>query len=163
MNKNTKIGLGISILLHSLLILSLMLHKKKIPQAKSDPPSVTMEIGSPPPPSHIVAPNDLPSPVSKPLKKKGYYGIGVYVSSTLEAIVCDTTDYVGMKITLPVTGYPAEQAGIVSGDIILAVNGNPVSNTNDVVGKDESEVTLTLCHNGMIKYLNLKRTFIYND
>jgi S1-C subfamily serine protease len=40
----------------------------------------------------------------------------------------------GSKIGAVVPGGPADQAGLKIGDIIVALNGNPVKNTADFVG-----------------------------
>jgi carboxyl-terminal processing protease len=73
-----------------------------------------------------------------------FEGIGAYVSM-------EDGD---VKIVAPINGSPAESAGILPGDVVLAVNGEPVTglSLNEVIarirGPANTEVTLTVLHPG---------------
>jgi carboxyl-terminal processing protease len=71
-----------------------------------------------------------------------FEGIGAYV---------DLTDGV-FSIVAPIHGSPAEAAGILAGDIVLAVNGVPIKGMQEwevvsqIRGPEGTEVTLTILH-----------------
>ncbi len=71
-----------------------------------------------------------------------FEGIGAYVSKEQDLFT----------ITAPIHGSPAEAAGILAGDIVLAVNGENISELQEfqVIGKIRgpagSKVTLTVLH-----------------
>ena len=74
-----------------------------------------------------------------------YAGIGVEVQPQPDGRI---------KIIAPIDDTPAARAGIKSGDIITAVNGKPVSGSDDespLRGVPGSKVTLTLVRQGVAK------------
>lgn len=64
----------------------------------------------------------------------------------------------GIEDVLP--GYPAEKAGIVAGDKIVAVNGQRVENWEELVGlinqKPEENIKVTVVRNGTERQLEMK-------
>ncbi len=80
-----------------------------------------------------------------------YQGIGVEVL-TLE----DGT----LRIIAPIDGSPAKAAGIKAGDLVIAVDGKPLTDENDsetdLRGPDGSEITLTVIRKGAKEPLKIK-------
>lgn len=80
-----------------------------------------------------------------------YQGIGVEVL-TME----DGT----LKIIAPIDGSPAKAAGIRAGDLVIAVDGKPLTQNNDnetdLRGPDGSEITLTVVRKGQREPLKIK-------
>ena len=74
-----------------------------------------------------------------------YQGIGAYVDVTGEYV----------KINSTMNGSPAEEAGLQSGDLVIAVNGNDVTGIDpsvvllDIRGPENSSVTLTIRREGV--------------
>ena len=74
-----------------------------------------------------------------------YQGIGAYVDVTGEYV----------KINSTMNGSPAEEAGLQSGDLVIAVNGNDVTGIDpsvvllDIRGPENSSVTLTIQREGV--------------
>ena len=73
-----------------------------------------------------------------------FEGIGAYVSLEED----------GFKIVAPIHGSPAEKAGLLSGDIVLAVDGEDIAEVPEwevitlIRGPSGSIVTLTVLHEG---------------
>ena len=71
-----------------------------------------------------------------------YTGVGLYITAG--------NDGEGVTVVSPLKGSPAEKAGIVSGDIILSVDGQSVIGVNvdkvasDMKGPEGTNVTLTI-------------------
>jgi len=87
-------------------------------------------------------PKDLADNYLASVDSDDYTGVGLYISSNLT----DNT----VEVVSPLSDTPAERAGIVSGDKIIAVNGETVygEDLDEVAekmkGKADTEVTLTI-------------------
>lgn len=84
---------------------------------------------------------------------RGFLGVGI------QDVTRDLADSVGLKsargalVTEPSAGGPAQKAGVQSGDVIIAVDGEQIDNALDlsrtIAGRDPgTEVELTLWRNG---------------
>ncbi len=153
-----KASLAVSLFLHVALLYN-FLH--------NSPPKITLPTKHDEQPTHgstleIVPPDDLTMPSAKPVevKKKGYYGIGVYQDPFPSTVVCDGKFYNGWRVDIVVEGYPASLAGIAFGDIIIEVDGHIVKDIDEVRGFDESLVTITVCRSGIRRIVTMKRQFI---
>jgi serine protease Do len=92
---------------------------------------------------------------------RGFLGVGI------QDVTRDIADSVGLKtahgalVTEPSEGGPAQKAGINSGDIITAVDGDEITNALDlsrtIAGKDPgTEVKLTLWRNNKEETVSVK-------
>ncbi len=83
-----------------------------------------------------------------------YEGIGAYVDTTGEFL----------KVTSPISGSPADKAGIRAGDIIIAIDGNDMTGIEPevarqkVLGPAGSVVTLTIQRADVEKPIDIKIT-----
>jgi hypothetical protein len=76
----------------------------------------------------------------------------------------------GVLVGGTVSGSPAEHAGIANGDIVLAINGQAVKNSNDLIQRTVAipvgrTVALTIIHQGKERTVNLttrERAATYN-
>jgi len=91
---------------------------------------------------------------------RGYLGVGI------QNVTRDLADSLGLTaprgalVTEPAEGGPALTAGIQSGDVILSVDGDEISNALDlsrtIAGKDpETPVALTVWRNGAEQTVNV--------
>ena len=84
-----------------------------------------------------------------------YYGIGAYVSRDVETGFC--------AISGVIKNSPAEEAGLMEGDIIYKVNGEDMTGleldevVSNIRGEEGSEVTLTLVRDGKNMEVTLTR------
>ena len=84
-----------------------------------------------------------------------YVGIGVYITKD------EDTKY--SKVVVPIKNSPAEKAGILPGDLIIAVNNKTYTSdemtemTNDIKGEEGVEVTLTILRGTETKEFKIKR------
>ncbi|MGD0765808.1 MAG: S41 family peptidase [Dehalococcoidia bacterium] len=93
------------------------------------------------------------------------YATSVMPSGTFEGIGATVAEQNGkIVITAPIAGTPAEQAGILSGDIILEVNGESTDGwtvekaVSSIRGPKGTEVTLKVQHSdGQVEEITLKR------
>jgi putative serine protease PepD len=70
--------------------------------------------------------------------------------------VGDTTNGTGAQIEQVVSGAPADTAGLKAGDVVTAINGNSVTDANDLTADISTrapgdKVTLTITRNGSTK------------
>lgn len=85
-----------------------------------------------------------------------YTGVGLYISAG--------EDDEGVTVISPLKDSPAEKAGIVSGDIILSVDGQTVIGTNidkvasDMKGPEGTDVTLTILKKSTGEIADIKLT-----
>lgn len=108
------------------------------------------------------------APKKKKVKKKqadsGYYGIGVNVvygildSSTM--INYNGAVYVGMTITNVPYGNPAWEAGLLPGDVLFMVDGGPLTDANELVGKGPADLVVGVSREGRIFFVNVRRDWI---
>ncbi len=61
---------------------------------------------------------------------QGFHGSGAYLGVLPDYATLDAAD--GCAIQSPITGGPAEKAGLLSGDVITAWNGKPLRNVRDL-------------------------------
>ncbi|MHB1101370.1 MAG: Do family serine endopeptidase [Devosia sp.] len=91
---------------------------------------------------------------------RGFLGVGI------QDVTRDIANSVGLKsprgalVTEPSEGGPAQKAGVNSGDVITAVDGDPIDNALDlsrtIAGKDPgTQVELTLWRNGKAEKLSV--------
>jgi C-terminal processing protease CtpA/Prc len=89
---------------------------------------------------------------------KGYYGIGI----TSRDHFVDGRFVV--EILMVSFGYPADLAGLQSGDIIIEVNGMPITTGQEIKGEGKTSLTLKVKkRNGMITFMRLTRDFIRTE
>ena len=87
-----------------------------------------------------------------------FVGIGIYMVKD--------TDTNKIMILSPIKGSPAEEAGLLPGDLILKVDGVEYSGddmtiaANKIKGKEETKVTLEIYRDGEIKQIELERRTI---
>lgn len=87
-------------------------------------------------------PADMADDYMDSIDSEDYSGLGLYITNDPE----DNT----VTVVSPLSDSPGEKAGIVSGDKILAVDGEPVSGedldaaSEKMKGKDNTNVTLTI-------------------
>lgn len=87
-------------------------------------------------------PADMADDYMDSIDSEDYSGLGLYITNDPE----DNT----VTVVSPLSDSPGEKAGIVSGDKILAVDGEPVSGedldaaSEKMKGKDNTNVTLTV-------------------
>lgn len=92
-----------------------------------------------------------------------YTGVGLYITSNFE----DNT----VTVVSPLSDSPAEKAGIVSGDKILKINGEPITGenidevANRLKGKENTEVNVEILKKstGEVKELTLVRAKIKRE
>lgn len=91
-------------------------------------------------------------------KLHGYWGIGIYTN----ALYSIGGNYAGIAISRAIEGYPAAKAGLISGDIIIEVNDEPVleSGRELIAGNTPATLKLKYCRQGLYFTIVLKREFI---
>lgn len=98
--------------------------------------------------------------IEKGVVTRGFLGVGI------QDVTRDLADSVGLPsargalVTEPSAGGPAQKAGIRSGDVIIAVDGEQIDNALDlsrtIAGRDPgTEVELTLWRNGKEEKLSV--------
>jgi membrane-associated protease RseP (regulator of RpoE activity) len=163
-----KQGVAISLIVHTA-ALALVIFSRELPIVKkpTPKPKVTEVVltNAPPPKTSKIIPLSPMSDmfIKKPLKRKGYYGIGVYCNLMLIDTVCEGQIYASIKITGVVDGYPASALGLRSGDSIIEIEGNPINYRNDVMDTGPTMINFTICRDGKKIRLTTMRAFIYND
>lgn len=85
--------------------------------------------------------------------EKFYYGIGV-------SVLYDVRGYLIKEVF---SGYSAEEAGILKGDLITHVDGKSIGGYNDIRGEDEKIIVLTVVRNNDIMFIAVKRVKIYTE
>jgi S1-C subfamily serine protease len=80
-------------------------------------------------------------------KKNGYYGIGIYSANYMVG-----ADVI-VKVSQVIAGYPADLAGIEAGDLITEVDGQPLSNVNDIRGSAEANIVLKVIKKRWLDHL----------
>jgi serine protease Do len=120
--------------------------------------------------SHIVSPSGgnigigfaIPSNMAKTVLgqlvkggtvRRGQLGVSIQPVSSDIATSLGLKDVRGVLVSSVTPGSAADKAGIKSGDVILAMNGQPTNSSNDLRNRvaattPGSEVTLTLFRNG---------------
>src|SRR5262247_4590858 len=99
------------------------------------------------------------------LKDKGMVNRG-WIGVQIQPVTADIAESLGMKgtegalVTEPQAGSPAAQAGVLSGDVITAVNGNMVKDARDLAKRigamaSGSSVKLTVWRKGEEKSISL--------
>ena len=89
-------------------------------------------------------------------KKEFYWGIGIYsVSNTT------STGAVMLRVTSVVSGYAAETAGIRIDDIIISIDDQDMTETNNIRGDKPRRMVLTVVRNGATIRITLERTKVY--
>jgi hypothetical protein len=166
--KGLRKNIAISLLLHTAAIFTALQcqhHTSKDPTPKKEKQQSEVELAPEPPKHHKIIPITTPSTLipTKPLDKKGYYGIGVYIDPYHTIVICEEKQYVGLLITSSVEGYPANSLGITRGDVIIEVEGVPLTGSNDVVGPAPTTVNFTICRDHKKLFFTTIRAFIYND
>ena len=112
---------------------------------------------------------DIPAATAKAvvaqLKDKGYVTRG-WLGVQVQPVTAGIADSLGMKqargalVDNPQAGSPAAKAGIAAGDVITALNGDPVKDSRDLARnistmKPGSEVKLDILRNGESKSITL--------
>lgn len=112
---------------------------------------------------------DVPATTAKAviaeLKENGHVTRG-WIGVQIQPVSKEIADSLGMKkaegamVDEPLPGSPAAKAGIKSGDVITAVNGRAIRDSNDLARKigamaPGTSVTLTTLHDGKPKTLTL--------
>ena len=108
-------------------------------------------------------PADMAEDYMSSIDSEDYTGVGLYIANDTE----DNT----VTVVSPLSESPGEKAGIVSGDKIMAVNGEKVygENIDEVAekmkGKDGTDVTLTILKKstGKIEEITLTRAVIKRE
>lgn len=96
-------------------------------------------------------------------KKNGFYGIGIQMRVDYNNYAPKYGNY-ALVVGQTFNGYSAEEAGMKSGDVIVAINNRPVDpDNNGIKGQDETAVILTVYRNGRILNFNIKRCFVETD
>ena len=93
--------------------------------------------------------------------RRGRLGVLIQDLTPQLAAALNLEDARGAVITRVEAGSPAEKAGLVPGDVVMAVNGHEVSDTADLrnrIGlvRVDSEVTLTILRQGTIKKIPVR-------
>jgi serine protease Do len=110
-------------------------------------------------------PSDTVKAVVGQLKDKGQVTRG-WIGVQIQPVNADIADSLGLKnaegalVSEPQPDGPAAKAGILSGDVITAVNGQPVKDARDLARKigsllPKAEVKLTVISKGVEKTLSL--------
>ena len=110
-------------------------------------------------------PADTVKNVVSQLKEHGVVSRG-WIGVQIQPVTQDIADSLGLKkaegalVAEPQADSPAAKAGIVSGDVITAVNGEEVKDARDLAKKigsmaPDSTVKLTVIHNGSEKTVSL--------
>jgi serine protease Do len=110
-------------------------------------------------------PADTVTSVISQLKEHGMVTRG-WIGVQIQPVSQDIADSLGLKkaqgamVTEPQADGPASKAGLVSGDIITAVNGSEVKDARDLAKKigalaPETKVKLTVVHKGTEKAVTL--------
>ena len=110
----------------------------------------------------IIPPDEITMQSAKiaDAKKKGYYGIGIYNNPIPETVVCEGKFYIGWQIDIAISGYPAQMAGMMPRDIVIEIDGGIIKNIQDLIGLNESPITIGICRNGIKRTVTMKRQFI---
>jgi hypothetical protein len=162
-----KKSIAISLILH-IFAISMVLQMQPINKKKPKPIEVELvKRGAemkPSPPTHqkIIPLSPFSTNVPKILKK-GYYGIGIYVDSSLEVAMCEGHIYASILINGTVEGYPGAALGLQAKDMIIEVGDLPISGADVIKANGPFLVNFTICRNGKKMHFTTTRTFIYND
>jgi carboxyl-terminal processing protease len=81
-----------------------------------------------------------------------YDGIGVELQQTQEGT---------LKVIAPIDGTPAAKAGVLAGDVIVAIDGKPIAQVEGMEplrGESGSQVTITVMREGRAQPFDLKIT-----
>jgi PDZ domain len=167
MKKNENKCLLLSLGLHVLAIYAMFLTQtsmtKGVPPKKMSLSEVTLDGGKKAGGGGKIIPISPLSGVKVPLKKNGFYGIGIYVGYD-NSVLCEGIPYKGLGITGVVSGYPAERIGLRSGDVIVLIEGKSPSESGvDIKSETQSIVNFTICRNGRLINFSTEREFIYNE
>lgn len=87
--------------------------------------------------------------------KNFYWGIGITSSHTFSG----PSEYV--EVVDVASGYSAESAGLQRGDIIMEIDGLPISNINDIRGDKPRKMLLTINRKGVIVRIQIERVKVY--
>jgi membrane-associated protease RseP (regulator of RpoE activity) len=96
--------------------------------------------------------------VKKP--KKGFWGIGVDIYPYAQLALTEKGPLYGWRLLKIHSGYPADELGLRPGDIIVTVDGQPISASNDVRGDGPSVVTVEVFRDGRLMMFTVNRGFI---
>ena len=110
-------------------------------------------------------PTEVAKDVINDLKNKGSVARG-WIGVQIQPVTSDLADTLGLKETKgalvaePQTGSPAADAGIKSGDVIMAVNGDTIEGPRELARKiasmgPDKKVDLTVWRDGAEKTFNL--------
>jgi len=93
--------------------------------------------------------------------RRGMLGVGIQPVTSDIAASLGLKDVRGILVNSVVPGGPAEKAGIKAGDIITAINGQPVNDGNVLRNQVAStapgtDVTLTILRNGNEQQVHVK-------
>ena len=110
-------------------------------------------------------PSDTVKSVIAQLKDHGAVTRG-WIGVQIQPVTQDIADSLGLKkaegalVAEPQKDGPAAKAGVVAGDVIIAVNGKPVKDARDLAKKigalaPKASVTLTVLHKGAEKSVSL--------
>jgi len=164
--KSLRKTIAISLLLHAAVIfIALRCHMSKDPTPKKEKQQSEVELAPELPKNHKIIPiTTIPilAP-TKPLEKKGYYGVGIYVDPYHTIIICEGKQYVGLLINSSVAGYPANDLGITRGDVIIEIEGVPLIGGDDMIGPGPTTINFTICRDHKKLFFTTTRAFIYND
>lgn len=105
----------------------------------------------------------LPTEVKEEKPKKGYWGIGIEVDPFYHVTVTDRGIFNGWNITRVPGGYPADDIGLRVGDILITVDGQPLSTFRDVRGTGPDKVTFEVYRDGRILSFTVNRAFVNQD
>ena len=95
--------------------------------------------------------------------KNGFWGIGIEIDPFYHSTVTEHGTYNGWYIVKVPIGYPADELGLQVGDIIVTINGNPISGFNDVRGSGPDPITFEVFRNGQLYTFTTNRAFINED
>ena len=96
--------------------------------------------------------------------KDGYYGIGITILDMSAFVEYRGVLASGRRILEVIEGYPAYNHNLQSGDIIVAVNGEIMDGTREmIIGVDTTPIVLTIYRNGNFINVTIERDFILYD
>lgn len=88
----------------------------------------------------------------KEVPKDFFYGIGISINFSGIGVYAVTDVY---------AGYPAQFAGMTTRDIIIALDGKPVGDFNDIASDKSRTIVLTINRDGLIFDITLVTEKIY--